>query len=168
MPKGSGAMWNLSPPTPGSFSSAWKSPTWTTLTVLRRPSPSGRRIPRATRARRSPPPPSATISCACCSLARVEPTAPNAAPKCNGTRWTMWPNGCSTPRPDRAGMRCSRSRWEPGTSLTRRRCGTGCSICGRRDSRGCFRKAACSNFRLPNRCSRSISQSRCSCWQTAL
>ena len=61
--------------------SAWRSPTSTRSTASRRPSPSGRRTPPAIRARRSPRPPSATISCAC-SIARVGQTF---CPNC-GTR----------------------------------------------------------------------------------
>ena len=67
---------------------------------------------------------------------------------------------------DRAGMRCSRSTRAPAHP-THRRCATVCSICARRASRGCFRTAAHSNSRLPNRCSKSISRSRSSCWWTA-
>ena len=46
---------------------------------------------------------------------------------------------------DRAGMRCFPSR----RTAARMRCATSCSICGRRDSRGCFRQGRTFEFSTP-------------------
>ena len=99
-------MWNRSRPTRASSWSGWKSRMSTRSTASRRPSPSGRRTPRAIRARRSRPPPSATISCACCSRASARPFARTAARACARTRWTKWRRGCWRSPRDRAGTRC--------------------------------------------------------------
>ena len=106
-------MWNRSRPTRASFWSAWKSRTWMRSTASRRRSPSGRRTRRAIRARRSPPPPNATIFCACCSRAWAGRSARTAARACARTRWTRWRRGCWRSRRGRAGTRCFRAASTP-------------------------------------------------------
>ena len=168
MPRGSGATSSRSRPTPASFWSAWKSPTWTTSTALRRPSRSARRIPAAIPAPPWQPPPNATTFCACSSPASAAPSAPKTAAKSAAIRWMKWLPASSPCPKARAGTFCfpapRRARATP--TATARRCATASSSCARRASTACFNPAGCSSFPLPNRCWKSISRSPCSCWWT--
>ena len=99
-------MWNRSRPTRGSSWSAWRSRTWTRSTASRRRWRSGRKTPRAIRARRSPHRPSCTIFCACCGRAPGAPIAPTAAVYVERERWIRWRRRCWRSPKDRAGTRC--------------------------------------------------------------
>ena len=100
-------MSNRCRPMRGSFWSAWRSPMWTRSTASRRRSPSGRRTPRAIRARPSPPPPNCTTFCACCGRARAGPIARTAASQVRARhRRSGRRAGCWRSRKARAGTRC--------------------------------------------------------------
>ena len=99
-------------PMRGSSWSAWRSRTWTRSTASPRPSPSGRRTPRAIRARRSRPRRSSTTSSACSSRASDRRTARTAARGSRGTRSIRSPHELLSNRKGRAGTRCFRSHGE--------------------------------------------------------
>ena len=92
---------------------------------------------------------------------RSAPIAERASAK---TPWTKWPRGCWNCRQG--------SRWYALVPVRRtRQRGSRCAItssnCARRASIGSFRPARSSNSPRPNRCSTSISRSRCSFWWIA-
>src|ERR1017187_9716260 len=165
MPRASAAMSSRFPPMPASFWNAWKSPRWRISTASHPPSPSGRRTPAGIRDPRWPPPPNATTFCGSCSPAWGAPLAPTEARAWSATPWIRWRSGCWLCQPVRAGTRYFPSARKP--TPTRRRCAIISSICARRASTGCFRRAAPSNSPRPNRCSISTFRSRCSSWSTA-
>ena len=155
-PKASGGMSSRSPPTRASFSSAWRSPMSTKSSASRLRSRSSRRTRHAIRARRSPPPPNCTISSACCSRVSAGRTARTASTRVQRDTVDQVADAVAGDSPRaRAGTRCfpverhGRHAEAPRSSV---RC------CGRRASTGCFRTAACSNSRRPNRCWISISR----------
>ena len=139
-------MWNRSPPTRASSWSAWKSPMWTRSTASRRQSPSGRRTRRAIRARRWPPPPSATIFCACCGRARAGRSAPTAARACE--RDTVDQVAAQAARAAR-GLALVRAVSAAASTPPAMRCAIICSNCARKASTGCSRAARIFEFSTP-------------------
>ena len=88
--------------TRGSSSGRWTSPTSTPSRGSRRPSPSTRRRPRATRARRWAPSPRSTTTCGCCTPASATRTARSAAGRSRRSRWSRSSTRCWRSRRGRA------------------------------------------------------------------
>ena len=94
--------------TRASSSVRWTSPTSISSRACRRPSPSTRSPPAATRDRRSAPSPRSTTTCGCCSPAPAGRTARSAASRSAASRRSRSSTGC---------WRCRRA---PGSRSSRR------------------------------------------------
>ena len=83
-------------PTPGSFSSGWRSRTSMSSKASARRSRFGRRTASATRGRRSARRPRSTTTCACSSPASAAPSAAAAAARSSARRPRWWRRGSAT------------------------------------------------------------------------
>ena len=110
-PRASAATSSPSPPTPASSWARWTSPTSTSSRGCRRPSPSTRSRPRATRVRRWAPSPRSTTTSACSTPASGTRTARPA-----GGRWPARP-------PSRSSTGCSSCPRGPASRSWRPWCG---------------------------------------------